>query len=475
MNVRKIAKNVGVTGIAQITSSILGFVILIYIARYLGETEFGKYSFALSFTSLFMVLTDVGINQYIIREISRNEKLTSEYITNITVIKLLLSFVTFGIIVATINIMNYPLETKNVVYIYGVYTILTSFVLTFKSIFQAHEKMEYTAIILISEQMLLALLVLYFLFSGHGLIKLAYSYVIVGFISLILSYCIFRLKITKPKLVINLSLWKKLIISSIPFALNALFAILFFRIDTVMLSFFKNDAAVGIYSAAYNPLLALTGIITQIIISTIYPVMAKLFVTSKDSLKILTILTSKYMIIIACPITIGCFIFANKFIDLFYVGKYYESIFVFQILALFIPIRLLSTVTGTLLSSINKQNLRMISVGFSSLLNICLNAVLIPILSYVGASIATVFSELVLYFCFIYFIKKYHYDLKVHNNVIKPLIASLIMGVIIYSTELNLIFSIVLGFLIYIIQLFLLGVFTQEDKNIGKDILNIRR
>ena len=52
--VQTIAKNTGVLGISQIITSILGFFLLIYIARYLGEVGFGKYSFAVSFTALFL-------------------------------------------------------------------------------------------------------------------------------------------------------------------------------------------------------------------------------------------------------------------------------------------------------------------------------------------------------------------------------------------------------------------------------------
>ena len=40
--VQRIAKNTGVLGISQVITSILGFVLLIYIARYLGEVGFGK-------------------------------------------------------------------------------------------------------------------------------------------------------------------------------------------------------------------------------------------------------------------------------------------------------------------------------------------------------------------------------------------------------------------------------------------------
>lgn len=470
--VQRITKNIIALGISQIITAILGFFLVIYIARYLGEVGFGKYSFAISFISLFAILASLGINNFIIREIARNRELTNKYLTNVLVIKLILSFFTFTFIVLTINLMNYPQDTTRAVYLFGIYTILTSFTLTFSSIFQAFEKMEYNAVISIIEKIILFLLVFFVLIFGYGLIELAYVYIFTGIVGTTLSFAVVLVKITKPKLKIDFLLWKRIIISSIPFALNALFAVLFFKIDTVMLSVLKGDAAVGIYSAAYNPLLALTGIISYMITAALYPVMSKHFISSKDSLETFTVLSSKYITTIGFPMAIGCFILANQFIALFYVNQFSASIVVFQLLALFIPFRLVSSITGTLLTSINRQSSRTVSVGLSALVNIALNAVMIPYLSYIGASVATVLSEVFLYFAFIYFINKYYRKLKIHRYFIKPIIASLIMGVFVfYFRDINLFLLIILATFVYFGILTLLRTFTQEDKDVFKQLI----
>jgi len=111
--------------------------------------------------------------------------------------------------------------------------------------------MEYTAVVMIIEKIILISLVFFVIFSEYGLIELGYVYVFVGIVDVLLSFSVVLIKIAKPKPTINFPLWKTLIIGSIPFGLNALFGVLFFKIDTVMLSVFKDDAAVGIYNAAY--------------------------------------------------------------------------------------------------------------------------------------------------------------------------------------------------------------------------------
>ena len=469
--VQTIAKNTGVLAISNIITSILGFFLLIYIARYLGEVGFGKYSFALAFTGLFAIVASFGMNNYIIRELARNKEQTREYLTNVSVIKLLLSFIAFGFIILTINLMDYPQDTTYAVYLFGVYMILTSFSQTFRAIFQAYERMEYNAAVMVIGKIILFPLVLFVLFSGYGLIELAYVYIFIGIVDVTLSFSIVLIKIAKPKPAINFSLWKTLIIGSIPFGLNGLFAVSFFQIDTVMLSVFKGDAAVGIYNAAYNPLLAL-GVIPSIFIAALYPVMSRYFVSSKDSLETFTVLSSKYMAIIGFPIAMGCFVLANRFIALFYLDQFSASIIAFQILALFIPLRFMSFITGTLLTSMNRQSIRTVSVGLSALFNIVLNAALIPYLSYIGASIATVLSEVLLYFVFIYFINKHYKKLELHKHFIKPLVAAFMMGgFVFYFKDINLFLLILLAVIVYFVILLVLRTFTPEDKNIFKQVV----
>ena len=469
--VQTIAKNTGVLAISHVITSILGFFLLIYLARYLGEVGYGKYSFALSFTTLFVIFANLGMNNYIIRELARNKNLTNEYLTNVSVIKLLLSFIAFGFIVLTINLMDYPRDTTYAVYLFGFYMILSSFALTFRAVFQAYERMEYDAVVMVIEKIILVLLVLFVIFSGYGLIELAYVYIFAAIITVSLSFSIILIKIAKPKPAIDFSLWKTLIVGSIPFGLNALFGVLFFQIDTVMLSVLKGDAAVGIYNAAYNPLLAL-GVIPSVFIAALYPVMSRYFVSSKDSLKIFTDLSSKYMAILSFPVAMGCFVLADRFIELFYLDQFSASIIAFQILAFFIPLRWVSSITGTLLTSMNRQSIRTVSVGLSALFNIVLNAALIPYFSYIGASIATVLSEVLLYFVIIYYINKHYKKLELHKHFMKPLAASLMMGgFLFYFKDINLFLVIILAAFVYFVMLVLLRTFTPEDKNIFKQVI----
>ena len=469
--VQRIVKNISFTGISQIIITILGFVLIIYLARYLGEADFGQYNFALYFTSLFIPLADLGISQFMIRELARDKGIFDKFIVNALIIKVPLSIITLLLIGLFTYIMGYPQNVINLVYLFGIYTIFSSFVLTFKSIFQAYEKLEYTSLLVIIEKLVLIPLVLITVLIGLTLTKVAFAYIISIVVTFVFGIYLLAKKIKKPKIKLDFKVWRIFLENALPFGLNSLFTVSFVRFDTVLLSYLKNDVAVGIYNAAYAPLLALTSAFGTMIVYSVYPVMSKYFISSEDSLKTSTVLTCKYMAILSLPIAVGCFVIPEKFISLFYGNQYQGAIIAFQILALFIPLRLISSITGTFLTSSNKQGLRSFTYLIGLLSNIILNILIIPPLSYVGASISTVFSEIVVYALFIFFINRY-YPMKLHRHFVKPLIASLIMGIfLLYFNQLNLFLLIICATVIYFISLILLKTFSDTDKYIIKQLL----
>jgi O-antigen/teichoic acid export membrane protein len=470
--INRIIKNISITGISQVILSLLGFLFLIYIARYLGEAEFGVYNLAISLTSIFVIFSDIGISQLIVREIARNKKLSSNYLTNASFLKVILSLITFVLIVLTSNLLGYPADVNFIIYLFGIYTILSSFSQMFIAFFQAFEKMEYVALLQLLEKLLLLSLGFVVLLLNLGLLFLSYIYVIVGIFDIVIGIYFVLHKITNKRAKLDYEIMKNLISTSVPFGLNALFGMLFFRIDTVILSILINDVAVGIYSAAYNPLLTLSMIISGMVSTSIYPVMSRYFLHSKDYLEKFALISSKYLAIIGFPIAVLCFVFADKIIILFYAGQYINSIIVFQILSVFIPLRLISSITGTLLTSIDKQGMRTFSVGTAALLNTVLNLALIPSLSYVGAAITTIISELFLYLIILYFIRKYYSEIQINSIYFKPCFSSLIMGLFLfYFRDMNIFVISIFASLIYFALLFLLNTFNDEDKYLFKEIL----
>jgi O-antigen/teichoic acid export membrane protein len=94
-SIKKIAKNTSSLFIAQIITSILALILSIYLVRKLGDINYGKYSFALAFTTFFSIFLDFGYNTLFIRNVARDKSLVNTYLNNIYFIRALLSIIIF--------------------------------------------------------------------------------------------------------------------------------------------------------------------------------------------------------------------------------------------------------------------------------------------------------------------------------------------------------------------------------------------
>ena len=111
-------------------------------------------------------------------------------------------------------------------------------------------------------------------------------------------------------------------------------------------------------------------------------------------------------------------------------------------------------------------------MGVSALFNIILNLFLIPKLSYIGASIATVFTECIVFTLMFFYISKYFIRISITENISKTIISGIITVLFIYYLKMNLnwIFVAILGVLFYVFLLVILKIITKEDIEILKKI-----
>jgi O-antigen/teichoic acid export membrane protein len=182
--VQRIAKNTTAFAIANIATKVIGFVFIMYAARYLGAEGFGILSFALAFTGIFGVFTDIGLNILTTREVARDKSLAKKYLGNIAALKVILAVATFGLIALTINLLGYPEQTINIVYLIGLSVIFNAFSLMFHSIFQAYERMEFVAIGQILNSVLLLAGVLFLIGRGSSLTAFASLYLLASVVTL---------------------------------------------------------------------------------------------------------------------------------------------------------------------------------------------------------------------------------------------------------------------------------------------------
>jgi O-antigen/teichoic acid export membrane protein len=463
MSAIRIIKNISALAIGEVITRILSLILIIYIARFLGDTGFGKYSFAFAFTSLFLVLVDPGINTVVIRDVAREKKLAGKYLGNIIILKSLLSLIAFFFLVIVINLMDYPDETKLAVYIVGIYTIMTSFSQLTRSIFRAFEKMEYEAMLNILERLIFVSMGIVVLLLGYGLIEVVSVFLIAGTANIMLSFFLTASRFAIPKFEVDRRFLKYLFKEALPFGVAFIFVTIYIKADTVILSFMKGDAAVGWYNAAYQIPLALT-LVSAALMESVFPVFSNLYRSSKEALCSAYEKIFRLLSIIVLPIAIGVTLLSEKIILLLYGKGYENSIIILQILIWFIIFEFLSYLLYITLASINKQRINTISTGICASLNIILNVILIPQFGIMGSAIAKIITYFTLFIINFYFISKYLCRISLFKTMNKTIIAGLAMGLILFLLrDMHLLISVTVSGIFYIFFLFIIKGFTKED------------
>jgi O-antigen/teichoic acid export membrane protein len=469
-DVRRIGKNTIFLITSQVIFSILALVISIFVARMLGDVAFGKYSIANAFPSIFTVFLDLGYTTLLIREVSKDKSLSDKYLSNALKLRLILFPVIFFILVLSISIIGYDDNTKNIIYLFSIFVFLRTITNIFYGTFRAFEKMEYEAAILIFTTVLRSSIGLFILSLGYGLIELGLIFVISGVLEFFIALVISRKKFI-TKFHMHPTFIRTTIKTALPIGMLSIFGIIYVRIDTVMLSLFKGDAVVGWYNAAYNLVLGFT-FIPVLFMHSLLPIMSIYSVSSKEALLRAYEKSFKYLFLLGLPLAVGIFMLADKFILLFYGSEFTNSFIALQILAWDILLYFLTTCTGFVLVSIDKQNQMAITLGISAILNISLNLLLIPLYSYIGAGIATLTCELFLLIVYLYINKKNSFSINLKSILIPPSIACCIMGVFLYMfSETSYIILIPIAMILYLFLLILFKGLAKDDILLFKQLI----
>ena len=398
---KKTAKNAGILFAANIISKALNFLYVVYLARYLGAGGFGIISFALAFTLILGVFADLGLQSLSLREISRSKNEADRYFSNIAFIKIILGIIIFSLLVIAVKRLDYSRDAARVIYLIGLSIIVSSFNNFIYAVYQAREDVKYMGIgnILNSLSMLAGISAAAYFKSG--IIIFSGVFLVSAIIVLLYNLTVISYKFFRPKLAADLKFWKKLIKDAVPFGLVNVFAIIYFKIDSVMLGTMKTQKIVGYYNASYRIIDVFTALVPSIIFAVIYPKMSA-YIELPEKLKSVYIVSFKISLIAGLIISVITVFFARYFVLFIYGRGYYNGVDSLKILVWAFFLICVSSITSGLISSINRQKLVTVVAGFGAVINICLNFILIPRFSLNGAAFATVITELLMFL--IYFI-----------------------------------------------------------------------
>lgn len=464
---QSIAKNATYLTTGYIAQKLLSFVYFVLVARFIGVEDLGKYTFALSFTTMFAVFVDFGMTNSFIREAAKYWEKAGKYLSSIISLKAILAIIVYAVVAVAVNLMGYPPITKNLVYLSGLIMVLDSFTLTFWGVFRGGQNLKYEAIGVIINQIIIVTVGATVLFMRLPLLFLMLPFLLGSLFNVIFSNLMIHKKL---KIKFSFS-WDKQILKTImkialPLALIAIFSRVYGYIDQVMLSYLSGDAFLGWYSTAMKIPFALQ-FIPSAFAAAVFPAFSYYYLHNKANLKQAFDRSMLALTILAVPLSFGIFSVAREAVLMIFGTEYVNSVMPLQILILGLIFVFLNFPLGALLNGCDKQVANTFLVGGTMTLNIILNLILIPQYTYVGAAIAFVICHGLLFFASLVVARQViPYSRKYLLGVfIKTILsAGLMAAIIIYCKQfINFIPLIFIGAVIYVLILYILRGFTKQD------------
>jgi len=394
---------------------IAGLLVGIWVARYLGPKQFGVFSYVLAFTSIFAGIAKMGLDNIVVRDLILDTDNRDVYLGTAFWLKVMGAIVAFAVVACATTFTSNDTTTNFYIFIIAGGMIFQSFeVIDFY--FQSKVLSKYISLCKMTQLLFSSLIKIYLVLRGAGLVWFVLVSLFDQFslaVSLGISYR--TQKIGSFYLSFDKRTAWKLIKDSWPLILSALMAMIYMRIDQVMIKEMLGDQEVGIYSAAVR-LSEVCYFLPVIITNSLFPAILSAKKVNEDlyfaRLQKLYTLMIWTAIVIAVPMTL----LSNWLVELLY-GEAYNAAGKVLMINIWAGVFVfLSAAFGKFLIAENLAIINTYRTVLGAALNIVLNYFFIKIYGVNGAAFSTLISLVVVNIGYDIFDKRLHQQFKLKIN-----------------------------------------------------------
>jgi len=466
--VSRVARNSLALMSGQVYGVVINLLAISIIARYLSLAIFGEYGFVLAVCVTLGMFADMGINRVAIREIAREGDRDKEIriLTAVVMNKVLLSLVSFGAIVFVVWVVS---GSSRMLFA----TILCAFATIIKilgdipeAIFKAYERMRNNALLKIVEDTSYILGILVVVAFDLGLIGIFTALLISAVIRVLLGIGILSRGYFLPGFGWDPNLMKWIFREALPIGFNRVFRKAALRIDTIILNLFRTPQEVGIFHGVYRIIL-IASILPFNITEALFPVYSRYAQDSQEALRVVFEKSFKFLLILVLPLVLVLFVLAQPLVHLFLGDKFLTAAPLMQILVFLLGFRFFTILCTKVLNASNQQKRAARASGLALGINIILDFLLIWLYGYMGAAVATLISDMVLFAASMVYVRRHVCPFELGPIVTKPL------GLIILAGGAAFCLKPVNGFLalgvplaLYVFFLFAFKVFDDDELDV---------
>ena len=385
-------KHSGIYFFGSLISKAVTTLVWILLARLLSPEKYGQFTLYFMLMQFVTFLADFGLNQYYLKSV---ENLDRKYLFNkvffVRTATLLVSMVIMALILFHFHIFD------NLVSLFFVLSLIPMAYLSVSDGFYLEQKKGFRVSFRLASIGIIIFIGLLFLYQDLNLLKAA----LLLLFSLLLTFAWFFPWRIISLIKISFSEILSILNKSSSYAFLTFTSFFYNKGDSLIISYFKGNTALGIYGLAYRFLESLSLFPTSLV-QNLFPISAKKAGISKLQLKKI----SGVMFLMGFIFSLAIYSLSYLLISSLFQKDYWQAIPILKIFSLVI---LLFFINAPLSTTVQSSQLVKSFLPFgiiNTFLNILLNILFVPIFGIIAAAWVMVISEITGLIINLYFVKK---------------------------------------------------------------------
>lgn len=468
------SQNIFWLSLSRVAALAMLFVAYTQLFRYLGPFGSGQQQFVLSYVTIFGVIVDFGIQQYIIKKISEEREKARQYFDNFLATETVLAFLIYGLLLGLAILSGYEKVVLYAIAVFGLGMVINALSYPFLSVMTAVYDLKKVALINFISSLVNVIIITLAIIFHRYIVFLVSNQVIFGVIALFMYWRYVAkhlpgLNPFKSYARADPVFVKGILKAAVPFALLVGFSTIYNRIDVVLIARMLGYAQTGLYAAAYK-FYDLVAFFPSVVSLSLYPLLTSLM--ARGSILEVRAALEKYqrfMIAIALPMATGAAMLSGPIIALVAGREFAPSAPVLAILV-WAPAALFIYIVANALVISQLTKFAVVVTAVNVLVNTSGNIFLLPLWGIKAAAIMTVVSETLQGALYLYLVRKKITRFNFFSYFPLPILASLGMAALLWPVRhYSLLLSVPLGGAAYFLLLLIFGYFKKSDLEFAKN------
>ncbi len=387
----RVLKNFAALLGADVLSKLLTLLTVAYLARTIDHEAFGRIAFAESILLTALLVSDFGLEWYGVRELARAPDTVRERVAVISGLRCLL-FLGVGVAVALAPlIFRAPADARALTWLFGLSLLPNAVLLEW--VFCGFEQMGIVAVSRLLRSGVYSLLVLTFVRDSRAALGIPLTYLVATSFGAAILLTMYVRRFGWPRIRWQPRAWRRLLRQSVPLAFNVLLLRGFYSLSMLVLGFYLSEREVGLFSAAYRPVLVLIPL-GGYLMTAVFPPLARAGRASPLELQRHARALITIVLVCAAPILIEGSMHAEEVMRTLFGPSYATGGRVFRLLASSVLVMWMSMTGATLLMATDRTLRFTVGVVLGLCTATTLLVALVPTYGIEGASWAVIGGQL---------------------------------------------------------------------------------